>query len=79
MEDAFTKLKQITAVSSLEEMHEKFLNQRNNKRILEHDVKEAESRLLAVKNINIKNEIEFLDLKNNGNGRIELTRESITK
>jgi hypothetical protein len=79
MEDAFTKLKQVTAVSSLEEMHEKFSNQRNNKKALEHDVKEAEARLVAVKASHSRQEQLFQDLKSSGGGVAEFSRETINK
>ena len=38
MDDVFAKLKQVTGVKTLEEMHEKFSNQKNNKRSLESEV-----------------------------------------
>lgn len=79
MEDAFTKLKQVTAVSSLEEMHEKFSNQRNNKKALEHDVKEAEMRLVTVKGANQRQEELFQDLKSSGGGIAEFSRETINR
>ena len=34
MEEAFAQIKQVTGVSSLEEMHEKFSSQKNNKKAL---------------------------------------------
>jgi chromosome segregation ATPase len=79
MEDAFTKLKQITAVSSLEEMHEKFSNQRSNKRALDHDVKEAEARLVAVKAAHQRQEELYQDLKASGGGVTEFSRETINR
>lgn len=39
MEEAFTKLKQVTGVSHLEEMHEKFSNQKGAKLQLEFEVR----------------------------------------
>jgi hypothetical protein len=38
MEEAFSKLKQVTGVSDLGEMHEKFSNQKSNKIQLELEV-----------------------------------------
>mmetsp|Transcript_8437 Transcript_8437/g.7562 ORF Transcript_8437/g.7562 Transcript_8437/m.7562 type:complete len:676 (+) Transcript_8437:60-2087(+) len=77
MEDAFTKLKQVTAVSSLEEMHEKFSNQRNNKKSLEIENKDTETRLFAVKAALLKKEQELQELKSSGGGAAELSRETI--
>ncbi len=39
MDEAFTKLKQVTGVKNVEEMHEKFSNQKSNKLQLELEVK----------------------------------------
>ena len=41
MEDAFLQLKQVTGVSSVDEMYEKFTNQKNSKKVLEIDVNDA--------------------------------------
>eukprot|EP00596_Hydrurales_sp_CCMP1899_P005223 CAMPEP_0119049066 /NCGR_PEP_ID=MMETSP1177-20130426/62581_1 /TAXON_ID=2985 /ORGANISM="Ochromonas sp, Strain CCMP1899" /LENGTH=721 /DNA_ID=CAMNT_0007025819 /DNA_START=48 /DNA_END=2209 /DNA_ORIENTATION=+ len=49
MEEAFSQLKQITGVSSLVDMHEKFSSQRGNKGNLLQETKDAEARLEAVK------------------------------
>ena len=49
MEGAFSQLKQITGVSSLVDMHEKFSNQRGSKLSLLEEVRDAEARLEAVK------------------------------
>ena len=38
MDEAFTKLKQVTGVKNVEEMHEKFSNQKSNKLQLELEV-----------------------------------------
>ena len=38
MEEAFTKLKQITGVQNVGDMHEKFSNQKSNKLQLEAEV-----------------------------------------
>jgi hypothetical protein len=39
MEEAFTKLKQITGVQNVGDMHEKFSNQKSNKLQLEAEVR----------------------------------------
>lgn len=39
MEEAFTKLKQVTGVKNVEEMHEKFSNQKSNKLQLDLEVR----------------------------------------
>lgn len=79
MESMFTRLKQVTGVSSIEEMHEKFSNQKSNKRNLEFEVKDAEAKLLAAKKANAKMEKTFEDLKSSGSGTGELTRDTINK
>lgn len=79
MDDAFNKLKQVTGVSSLEEMFEKFSSQKSNKKSLEQEVKDAEARLLSAKKAHAKQERVFQELKSSGGGAAELTRESINK
>lgn len=79
MEDAYTKIKQVTGVSSIDEMHEKFSNQKNNKRNLEFEVQDAEARLVAVKKANSKQDRAFEELKASGGGMAEMTREAINQ
>jgi hypothetical protein len=76
MEDAFMQLKQVTGVSSLNEMYEKFNNQKNSKKALEIDVKDAEARLTKAKKFAQKQEQMFHELKASGGGMVELSRES---
>jgi hypothetical protein len=49
MEGAFSQLKQITGVSSMVDMHEKFSSQRGSKLSLLEEVRDAEARLEAAK------------------------------
>lgn len=79
MEEAFTKLKQVTGVKNVEEMHEKFSNQKSNKLQLELECKDAEHRLAAAKKAHQKQEALFQELKSSGSGHTELNRESINK
>lgn len=79
MEDIFGQLKQVTGVSSLEDMLDKFSGQKSNKRELEAEVKEAEARLQNAKKQLQKRESEFQDLKSAGSGvgeTKEITRDS---
>eukprot|EP00606_Chrysophyceae_sp_TOSAG23-5_P000168 GSChrysophyteH2.ASY1.ANO1.235.1 assembled CDS len=76
MEDAFLQLKQVTGVSSLDAMYEKFNNQKNSKKALEIDVKDAEARLAKAKKFAAKQEHMFHDLKASGGGMAELSREA---
>lgn len=75
MDDAFAKLKQVTGVSSLDEMLEKFSSQRNNKRELEKEVKEAEKKLAEKKQLLAVKERLFQDMKSSNVGLAELSRE----
>lgn len=63
MEEAFSKLKQITGVSSLVDMHEKFSSQVGDKSILLLEVKEAEAKLEAVKAAQLRHQASFEDLQ----------------
>lgn len=63
MEEAFSQLKQITGVSTLVDMHEKFSSQKGNKGSLLQEVKDAEARLEAAKIGQIKYEQTFQELK----------------
>lgn len=66
MEEAFSQLKQITGVSSLVDMHEKFSSQRGNKGNLLQEVKDAETRLEAVKAGQLRHEQTFQELRSSG-------------
>lgn len=79
MEDVFAQLKQVTGVSSLDDMLDKFSGQKTNKRELEAEVKEAEARLAAAKKVMQKREKEFQDLKSAGAGLAELSRDTTDK
>jgi hypothetical protein len=63
MEEAFSQLKQITGVSSLTDMHEKFSSQKGSKNSLLQEVKESEERLEAVKAGQLRHEQKFQELK----------------
>jgi len=76
MEDAFMQLKQVTGVSSLDEMYEKFNNQKNSKKALELDVKDATDRVARSKKQVAKLEHQFQEIKASGGGMAELTREA---
>ena len=76
MEDAFTQLKQVTGVSSLDEMYEKFNNQKNSKKALELDVKDATERAAKAKKTAAKQEQLFQEIKASGGGMNEMSREA---
>ena len=63
MEDAFSKLKQITGVSSLVDMHEKFSSQVGDKSILLMEVKEAELKLEAMKATQLRQLASFEEMQ----------------
>eukprot|EP01041_Mallomonas_annulata_P011126 gene11126-23257_t len=75
MEDAFMLIKQVTGVSSLEEIVEKFSNQRINKKNLEKDVRDTEHKLSEAKKAFIEAEDLFQDVKSSGTGADDLNRE----
>jgi chromosome segregation ATPase len=79
MEEAFTKLKQVTGVKNVEEMHEKFSTQKSNKLQLELEVKDAEHRLASAKKSFTRLETTFQELKSSGSGVAELNRENINR
>lgn len=82
MEEAFSKLKHVTGVRDVTDMHEKFSNQKSNKIQLEQDVKDAEQRLLSLKGANQRQEAFFQELRSSGsgsNGVQEMNRESIVQ
>jgi hypothetical protein len=79
MEEAFTKLKQVTGVKNVEEMHEKFSTQKSNKLQLELEVKDAEHRLASAKKSFQKLETTFQELKSSGSGFAELNRDNINR
>ena len=57
-------------------MYEKFDNQKNSKKALEIDVKDAEARLAKAKKVASKQEQMFQELKSSGSGIAELSREA---
>ena len=67
MEEALSQLKQITGVSSLADMHEKFCSQKGNKANLLQEVRDAEARLEAVKAGQLRHEQTFLEMQSSGN------------
>lgn len=66
MEEAFSQLKQVTGVSSLVDMYDKFSNQKGKKSDLLQEVRDAESRLEAVKQAQLKYEETFSELRASG-------------
>lgn len=79
MEDAFMLIKQVTGVSSLEEIVEKFSNQRINKKNLEKDVRDTEHKLADAKKMATETEDLFQDVKASGSGADDLSRELIDR
>lgn len=78
MEASFTRLKQVTGVKNVEEMHEKFFNQKTNKfQLVEKDVPEMKKRVDEAKNAYLKAENDFKSMKSSGIGLEEVTRDSI--
>lgn len=78
MEEAFTKLKQVTGVKNVEEMHEKFLSQKSSKLQLELEVKDAEAKLNNLKKNYSRLEMTFQELKSDGSGLAEISRDNIS-
>lgn len=66
LQDAFTRIKQITGVTSLDEMVEKFLGQAANRAALEKERREAEVRLANAKEALETARRELMDLKASG-------------
>lgn len=79
MEEAFMLLKQITGVSSLDEMVEKFSNQRINKKNLEKDVRDTEMKLAEAKRANQEAEDLFQQVKASETGAEDVNRERLDK
>jgi hypothetical protein len=78
LDKSFTRLKEVTGVKNVEEMHEKFFNQRTNKfQLVEKDVPEMKKRLEEAKNSYLKVENDFKMLKSSGVGLEEINRNSI--
>lgn len=75
LEEAFAQIKQATGVTSLDEMVEKFMGQGANKAALEEEKAEAEARLNKYKALKEEAETEFAEMKANGIGGTELSRE----
>jgi hypothetical protein len=77
MEEEFTRLKQVTGVKNVEEMHEKFLNQRTNKFQLDLEVDDVKKRLEQAKLAYQKVENDFKSLKSSGVGQEDLNRDGL--
>jgi hypothetical protein len=78
MEASFTRLKQVTGVKNVEEMHEKIFNQKTNKfQLVEKDVPEMRKRVEEAKNSYLKVENGFKSIKTSGIGLEEVSRDSI--
>lgn len=75
MEDEFMLIKQVTGVSSLEEMLDKVSSQKPNKANLEAEVKEAENRLAVAKKASLELEQQFQELKSSGVGVADISRD----
>lgn len=75
MEDEFMLIKQVTGVSSLEEMLDKVSSQKPNKANLEAEVKEAENKLAISKKASLELEQQFQELKSSGTGVADISRD----
>mgnify|MGYP003385275402 CR=1 FL=1 len=75
MEDEFMLIKQVTGVSSLEEMLDKVSSQKPNKANLEAEVKEAENKLAVSKKASLELEQQFQELKSSGTGVADISRD----
>jgi hypothetical protein len=75
-EEVFANLKQITGVSSLEDMLEKFQSQQTNKRELQSEGTDAGSRLQQAQDVLKRTEKEFNELKSSGVNLTEASREA---
>lgn len=71
LDEAFTKIKQITGMRSMEDMLEKFAAQKANKKNLEKEVQEVEARLSEAKKMNARAELAFQERKSSGVGELE--------
>ena len=75
MEESFQRIKQITGMSSLEDMVDKFSVQRINKKNLEKEVSDVEQRLAEAKKLNAKAEQAFQERKSSGVGESDVNRD----
>mmetsp|Transcript_34937 Transcript_34937/g.65185 ORF Transcript_34937/g.65185 Transcript_34937/m.65185 type:complete len:706 (+) Transcript_34937:111-2228(+) len=75
MEESFQRIKQITGMSSLDDMVDKFSVQRINKKNLEKEVSDVEQRLAEAKKLNTKAEQAFQERKSSGVGEAEINRD----
>jgi hypothetical protein len=75
MEESFQRIKQITGMSSLDDMVDKFSVQRINKKNLEKEVSDVEQRLAEAKKLNMKAEQAFQERKSSGVGESEINRD----
>lgn len=76
MEESFQRIKQITGMSSLDDMVDKFSVQRINKKNLEKEVSDVEQRLAEAKKLNMKAEQAFQERKSSGvAGESEINRD----
>lgn len=75
MEESFQRIKQITGMSSLDDMIDKFSVQRINKKNLEKEVSDVEQRLAEAKKLNSKAEQAFQERKSSGVGESEINRD----
>ena len=78
MEEAFSQLKQVTGVSSLVDMYDKFSNQKGKKSDLLQEVRDAEVRLEAVKQAQLKYEETFSELHSSGGATSTLASNNAT-
>lgn len=78
-ETFFAKLKQITGVTSLENMAEKFSLQKISKIDLEKEVSEVERKLAHAKKELLYQEKAFSDLKSTGANQVDLSRSASDK
>jgi myosin heavy subunit len=79
MEEAFATLKQVTGVSELHDMVDKFARQRSSLQQLEREVRDVEERLSVEKAEKETLQRDFQELKASGSSLIEVTREMTDK
>lgn len=79
MEEAFSQIKLVTAANSVEEIEEKFTNQRLAKKNLEQEVKDLEPKLARAKKTLKAKEALFQELKSSGGNVADLTRDVTDK
>jgi len=77
MEEEFQAIKQVTGGNSVEQIVDKFSEQKNNRRNLEQEIKDTEKKLNIAKKKLSKVEANFVTLKASSLGSAELNREIV--